>query len=63
MLLGSLCLTAALTGCGSERGDTHTSVQSQDFKQEARQTIDAENMDQFLQQLEAEIAADEAAVR
>jgi predicted small lipoprotein YifL len=59
-----LALSSLLAACGNGNGpaaDTPATDEQTvaDYEAEARETIDAENMDDVLDALEAEIAADE----
>lgn len=64
ILIGCLasCL-ASMAACGGGRADSDSAAPQPDYPAEARKTITADNMDRVLQDLEAEIAADEAAAQ
>lgn len=61
--IACLALTLALAGgCGGENGRRAAAEAEPDYAAEAKKTITTENMDRHLDELEAEIVTDEAAI-
>lgn len=62
MILTVACSLFLLVGCGGESAGG-SSQTTPDYAAEAKKEINADNMDRHLEALEAEIAADEAAIQ
>lgn len=64
LIVGCLASSIGLmAGCGAENSAGGRSSQQSEPEVEAQERITSENMDRHLEELEAEIAADEAAER
>ncbi len=64
MMMGVMGLGLVLmAGCGAEDGvESQGADTGPDYETEARESISEENMDEMLDQLDEEIAADEAVI-
>lgn len=61
IVTGFACGLLVMVGCGPEQADEPRDPDAAaDYQEEARESIQAENMDDYLEELEGEIARDEA---